>query len=176
MAHMPINHHLLGLWRTLAGLAGVYVLVFGIVGVVQTRGTEFFGREDTVVLGLRTNLAFAVLSIVVGAVVLLGALVGGNLDRLINLVGGIVFLSAGLIMLTVERTDANILNFTVATCIVSFLIGLVLLAAGLYGRVGSTDQQHAEEAYRHGGIDPEGHVWQHGQEQPHRPEDEHRFA
>src|SRR5262245_16606063 len=113
MSHLPVNHHLRPLYRALAGLAGLYVLVFGIVGLVETSGTPLFGREDTFALGLKTNLAFSVLSIVVGAVVLIGVLVGRNIDRAINLVGGVVFMGAGLLMLVVLQTDANILNFGV---------------------------------------------------------------
>ncbi len=181
MAHMPINHRLLGLWRTLSALAGAYVLGFGIVGLTATWDTPFFGRQSTWVLGLRTNLAFSVLSVLVGAVVFAGALVGGNLDRRVNLMGGIVFLVAGIVMMTLMQTSLNLLNFTMATCIVSFLIGLVLLTTGLYGQVGPPHRRHAEEAYRHGGVDPMGHVWQREQEQPHRPvepdeADLHRFA
>jgi hypothetical protein len=135
VAHLPINHPLRPLFRTMAGLAGVYVLIFGIVGVNRTWGTGFFGRHDTFALGLRTNVAFSILSIVVGAVVVVGAVYGRNVDHYINLVGGFVFLLAGLAMLALLRTTANFLNFMMATCIVSFLIGTVMLTAGLYGRV-----------------------------------------
>ena len=48
-------------------LTGVYVLVFGVVGAVRTTGSPLFDRSDIVVLGLRTNLAFALLSVVVRA-------------------------------------------------------------------------------------------------------------
>lgn len=176
MAHTPVNHHLLPLYRFVAGLAGAYVLVFGIVGLVQTWGTPVFGHESTWVLGLRTNLAFSILSIVAGTVILGGAIVGGILDMYINLAGGAVFLVAGLAMMTLMQTDANFLNFTIATCVLSFVIGLILLTAGLYGKVGPPEQVHAEEAFRHGGVDPMAHAWQQEQEQPHRPADEHRFA
>jgi hypothetical protein len=114
-------------------------------------------------------------------VVVAGAVIGGNFDRVVNLTGGVIFLTAGLVMMTVMQTDANLLNFTMSTCIVSFLIGMVLGSAGLYGRVGPPQARQAEEAFRHGGHDPHTHVWQREQEQPHRPADEeepelHRFA
>jgi Domain of unknown function (DUF4383) len=149
VAHLPINHPLRPLWRTLAGLAALYVLVFGIVGAVRTSGTGFFGRHHTYALGLHTNLAFSILSIVVGLVVLVGVVYGHNLDHYINLAGGMVFLLAGLGMLAVLRTTANLLNFTVGTCIVSYIIGIVLLTAGLYGRVGPAYEAEEEEQFRH---------------------------
>jgi hypothetical protein len=160
MSHLPVNHHLRPLYRALSALMALYVLVFGIVGSAQTLGTPLFGREATYALGLRTNLAFSLMSIVAGIVVLIGLVLGRNVDRFVNLWGGIVFLAVGLLMLTVLQTDANILNFTVSTCIVSFIIGVVLFAAGLYGRSGSRALQRAEEAFRHGGRDPDEHVWQ----------------
>jgi hypothetical protein len=158
--HLPVNHPLLRFYRLLAGVAGLYVLAFGILGLIETWGTSLFGREDTWVLGLRTNLAFSLLSVVVGAVVLVGALAGGNADRYINLAGGVIFLLSGMAMMTVLQTDANLLNFTIATCVVSFIIGVVLGTAGLYGKVGSAEERSAEEAFRHGGYDPKTHAWQ----------------
>jgi hypothetical protein len=180
MLHLPINHPLQPLYRTLAGLAGAYILAFGIIGIVETWGTPFFGRQPTWVLGLRTNLAFSVLSTVVGAIVVVGALIGRNVDRFINMIAGVVFLFAGLIMLALLHTDLNLLNFTVATCIMSFIFALVFGLAGLYGRVGDPREVRAEESFRHGGYDPIRHTWQ-GKPMPHRPEEpeepeRHRFA
>jgi len=151
MAHIPVNHHLRPLYRVLAAFSGIYVLVFGVVGLVETSGSPAFDRANTVALGLRTNLAFSVLSLVVGAIVLLCVVIGRNLDFYSNLGVGTLFVVAGMAMLTLMRTDANVLNFSMSTCIVSFIIGLVLFTAGLYGRVGSAAAAAAEEAYRHGG-------------------------
>jgi hypothetical protein len=39
-------------------------------------------------------------------------------------------------MLGLLRTNANFLGFTVTTCIVSFVLGSIVFAAGLYGRTG----------------------------------------
>jgi hypothetical protein len=149
MAHTPVNHQLGRFYRAIAGLVGAYILLFGILGVAQAWGEDLFAREDTWVLGLRTNLAFGILSVVAGAVILLAAIVGGNLPHLVNLYGGWVFLGAGMAMLLVLQTDANFLNFSITTCIVSFVIGMALLTAGLYGKVGPSHTADAEEAFRH---------------------------
>jgi hypothetical protein len=145
----------------MALLAGVYVLAFGVVGVARTGGLEFFARDGLPqVLGIRANRAFAVLSIVAGIVIVLGAVVGRNLDHWINLVGGVVFLAAGMAMMTLLQTEANLLGFTMTTCIVSFVIGLVLFAAGLYGKTGSGRDAALEERFRHGAApDPAEHPW-----------------
>jgi hypothetical protein len=134
MSHFPVNHPLRPLYRTLAALTAMYVLVFGVVGLVRASGSPFFGRDDLVVLGLPTNLAFAATSVVAGAVILLAAFVGRNVDRAVNVWAGVLFMAAGTGALALLHTDLNVLNFSVATVIVSFLIGLVLFTAGLYGR------------------------------------------
>ncbi len=149
--HLPINHRLGGFYRFLAGLAGLYLLAFGIVGLTKTRGQDFFERSTTEALGLRTNPAFAILSIVVGAIVLLGALIGRNWDHYINFAGGVIFWLAGLIGLLVMSTEANILNFNISTAIVSFIIGTVLFLSGLYGKKGTTEEAVHEEIFRHSG-------------------------
>src|SRR6266545_4444520 len=87
MLHTPVNHHLRPLYRTLAGLAGVYVLLFIVIG---------------------------------------------------------------LVMLVLQRTDANFLGFSVSNCVASFILGIITGTAGLYGKVGSVETESAEESFRHG--------------------------
>jgi hypothetical protein len=159
MVHLPINHPFQPLYRLLAGLVGAYVLAFGIVGVMRTGGRPLFAQGGLpYVLGLHANRAFAILSIVVGVVLVVGALIGGNLHQQMSLVASGIFLVAGLVMLILERTDFNFLGFTPATSIVSFLIGVVLLLAGLYGKVGTLLDVRREEDFRHGrGPDPDMH-------------------
>src|SRR5262245_60257947 len=158
--HIPVNHRLRPFYRTCAGLCGLYVLVFGIIGFAKTGGMDFFAREDLPeVLGLKCNRAFALLSIVVGAIVVVGAVIGRNIDHLINMVGGVVFLLAGMIMLTLLHTNLNLLGFEVSTVVVSFVFGLVFGMAGLYGKVGSNAEASFEEGFRHGTPDPTDHKW-----------------
>jgi Domain of unknown function (DUF4383) len=151
MLHTPVNHHLRPLYRTLAGLAGVYVLLFGIIGLVQTRGLDLFAQHDLPwVLGLRTNPAFSILSIGAGLLILVATFIGRNIDYLINLTASGIFLVTGLVMLVLQRTDANFLGFSVSNCIASFILGIITGTAGLYGKVGSVETESAEESLRHG--------------------------
>jgi hypothetical protein len=143
-SHLPVNHPLRPLYRAAAGLVGLYVLLFGIIGFTRTRGTALFAQDGLPwVLGLRTNLAFALLSILAGAVLVVCTVVGRNLDFLANVVGGIVFMTVGMLMLSLLRTDANVLGFTVTNCVVSLVFGMVVFAAGLYGRSGKSTARHA---------------------------------
>ena len=151
MAHIPINHPLQPLYRAIAGLIGVYLVVFGITGVIKTRELPLFAQDGLPwVLGLRANLAFAILSVGMGLILLGGALIGRNVDKWTNMIAAFVFLVAGMAMMVLMQTDLNFLGFTMATCIVSFLIGLVLFAAALYGKTGTLDDIQREEAFRHG--------------------------
>lgn len=149
MAHIPVNHPLRPLYRTLAGLIGAYILVFGVIGLIQTWGDPLFDRGDVWVLGLRTNLAFAVLSIAYGLVLLGANLLGGNLGHLVNVGAGVLFMLAGMLMMTLMQTDANILNFSMSTVIVSLVFGLIVFTAGLYDKVGTSEEAEAEDAFRH---------------------------
>ncbi|NES14228.1 MULTISPECIES: DUF4383 domain-containing protein [Micromonospora] len=146
MAHIPVNHPARPLYRVLSGLIGLYILVFGVYGVFLTWGDGLFSREGKWVLGLRTDLAFALVSVVFGAFLLIGASRRGNLGHYMNLTAGAVFLVTGILMMAVLQTSANILNFSMSTVIVSMLFGLILLATGLYDKVGT--DEHAEDERR----------------------------
>jgi hypothetical protein len=150
MAHIPINHPLRPLYRGLVLLMGAYVLVFGIWGFAVTSDLPFFGTEGRWVLFLRTNPAFSVLSILCGLVLLAAAVIGRNVFVWATEAAAVVFMVAGLVMMVLMQTDANILAFSMVNCIFSFVFGMVALAAGLYGKVGSHDAEEAEMVYRTG--------------------------
>jgi hypothetical protein len=160
MAHLPINHHLRTLYRVIAALCGLYILTFGILAITRTNDFAFFAQDGLPsALGLRANRAFAVLSVIAGVILVGGAVIGRNVDRWINMVGAVAFLVAGMAMMILMQTGLNFLGFTMATCIVSFIIGLLLLAAGLYVQVGSKGQEVREEQFRHGEApDAEEHL------------------
>ena len=150
MAHIPINHPLRPLYRVLTAIAGLYILIFGIIGSIKSGSGPLFDQTHLHwVLGLRTNLAFSILSIVAGVVILLSVFIGHNIDHYLDIVAGLGFMVVGMLMLALLQTDANIFGFSVVNCIVSFIIGLVVLAAGLYGKTGSSSDVHAEESHRH---------------------------
>lgn len=173
--HLPVNHRLRGLYRGLAGATGLYLVGFGTAGAMTSRGEPFFGQGDTEAWGLHTNMAFAVLSIAVGAVILFGVAIGRNVDRFINIVGAVVFMVAGLIMLPLSRSGLNFLNYDVSAAVVSFAIGTILLLSGLYGRVGPAEQRAHEEGFRcNTERDPVQHSWR--KLPPKKPRAGGRFA
>src|SRR5215475_15810717 len=80
MAHNPVNHHLRPLYRVLGFVAGAYLVVFGIVGLIQTSGEDATGANDKLVLGQGANLVLSVIMLIVGAIVLVATVLGRNLD------------------------------------------------------------------------------------------------
>jgi hypothetical protein len=154
MAHIPLNHPLRPLYRVLAGLIGAYVLVFGIVGIVRTAGDGLFVQDGVGVLGLRTNLALAILSVAFGAVILGANLLGGNLPHWVDLAAAAVFIAGGIGMMPLMRLGGNFLSFSMANIVVSFVFGLTLMVAGLYTKVGTEEQAEAEDVFRHSPMAP----------------------
>ena len=138
MAHNPINHPARPIWRAIGGLIGLYFVVFGLLG---------FFMEDKV-FGQGTNLANSVLSVIIGLVVLGAFAAGRNLDTAVFKLVGYGLMALGLLTLAFSRTEANVLDHSVSTCIVWMTLGITLLVAGMYIRVGGTEEQRAWELAR----------------------------
>lgn len=142
MAHFPVNHRLRPVYRAVAALTGAYLGSIGVIGVARTHDRPPFAQHHLPwVLGLRTNLAFAAASAAVGAVLIAAAIIGRNVDQVVNLAAGIGFIVVGLVELCLLRTGANFLGFSMVNCNVVFVLGLLLLTAGMYGR---SDHRAAE--------------------------------
>ena len=65
-----------------------------------------------------------------------GMLVGGNFASTLNIIFGFLFLLSGFANLAVLDTGVNFLAFRMPNVIFSFVVGLMLLTFGMYGRVG----------------------------------------
>jgi uncharacterized membrane protein len=149
MAHYPVNHQLRQTYRFLAGLAGLYLLLFGVIGIATTWGDAFFHRGHDWVLGLRVNPAGAWLGAVAGLAVLGAALLGGNLHHRVNLVLGWTLCGFAVVVMTMIQTDANVFDVSMVNIVVLIVLGLIVLIAGLYGKVGTADAGRAEQAAAH---------------------------
>lgn len=139
MAHIPINHPLRPVYRLLAGLAGLYLFAVGLFGLLRSWGSPPFARDGVWVLGLRFNLASALLFTLLGAVIVAAALIGGQTEHLTNLASGGILLGIGFVALALLRFG-NFLNFSMTNVIVSFVLGLLMMTAGMYDKVGATEE------------------------------------
>ena len=150
MAHTPVNHPLRPLYRALGGAAGAYLIVFGIAGIAATAGDGLFGTAGHRVLGQGANLFWSIVALALGAAVLVAAVLGRNVDSAVDTYAGWAMLVVGSYGLAVERTDANVLDFTVATVVVTYLVGLVLIMTGLYSTIAPADESSAPRPVREG--------------------------
>ncbi|MFE2373794.1 DUF4383 domain-containing protein [Streptomyces sp. NPDC059398] len=131
--HLPVDHKLSRVYRFGAGLMGLALLVFGILGMIDKIG--FFSTGGDMVAGLNTNGALSVLSIVIGLILLAGSVIGGNISSMLNMVIGVLFIISGFVNLALIGTSANFLAFHMQNVLFSFVVGLLLMTFGMYGRV-----------------------------------------
>ncbi|MBV2353765.1 DUF4383 domain-containing protein [Streptomyces sp. J2-1] len=134
--HLPLDHRLNRIYRIGAGLIGVFLLVFGILGVVDHIG--FFTTGDNTVAGLNTNGTLSWLSIAAGLLLLVGMVIGGNFASTLNMVMGLLFILSGFVNLALLDTPNNFLAFRIQNVLFTFVVGVVLMTFGMYGRVSST--------------------------------------
>ncbi|TJZ56111.1 DUF4383 domain-containing protein [Streptomyces piniterrae] len=131
--HLPVDHRLSKVYRIGAGLMGLVLVAFGILGLTHNIG--FFDTGGDTLAGLNTNGALSVLSIVVGTLLFGCMVIGGNFASTANIVFGVLFLLSGFVNLALLQTDANFLAFKIQNVLFSFVVGLMLLVFGMYGRV-----------------------------------------
>ncbi|MGW2044826.1 DUF4383 domain-containing protein [Streptomyces sp. NPDC001858] len=133
--HLPVDHRLNMVYRIGAGLMGLGLLVFGIFGVIDKIG--FFDTGGDEVWSLNTNGALSWLSIGVGLLLFVGMVIGGNFASTLNMTLGLLFIASGFLNMALLETDYNFLAFKIQNCMLSFVIGILLMVFGMYGRVGS---------------------------------------
>lgn len=138
MAHANVpgrrhEHPVHRVHRIGGAVLGCALLVFGGFGLADM--PAFFTARGQQVMGMGSNGALAVLSLVVGAVLVLASLRGGRTSSTTSLVVGAAFLLSGFVHLAILDTAANVLAFRLPNVFFSFLAGLVLLTLGAYGRM-----------------------------------------
>ncbi|MEU9758977.1 DUF4383 domain-containing protein [Streptomyces sp. NPDC047985] len=156
--HLPVDHRLNRVYRIGAGLMGLVLLAFGILGLIDRIG--FFSTGGATVAGLNTNGALSVLSICVGLLLFAGMVIGGNFASTLNMVLGVAFILSGFVNLALLDTKFNFLAFHLQNVLFSFVVGLMLMVFGMYGRVSGGlphdnpywRARHPEEAERELGL------------------------
>ncbi|WP_329421430.1 DUF4383 domain-containing protein [Streptomyces sp. NBC_01693] len=130
---LPVDHRLSQVYRVGAGLMGLLLVVFGILGLIDRIG--FFDTGGDTVAGLNTNGALSILSICVGLLLFVGMVIGGNFASTLNMVLGIAFVLSGFVNLALLDSSVNFLAFQMQNVLFSFVVGLLLMMFGMYGRV-----------------------------------------
>ncbi|MFG1806301.1 DUF4383 domain-containing protein [Streptomyces sp. NPDC049040] len=152
--HLPVHHRLNQVYRYGAGVMGLILVVFGILGLLND--VSFMSEAGKRIAGLNSNGALSTISIVIGGLLFIGMVIGGNFASTLNICVGVAFLLSGFVNLAVLDTDSNLLAFKMSNVLFSFAVGLLLLFFGLYGRVTGGlphdnpywQRRHPEEAAR----------------------------
>lgn len=133
--HLPVDHRLNRVYRFGAGLMGAFLVAFGILGLIDQVG--WFDTHGDQVAGLSTNGTLSVLSICVGLLLLVGMVIGGNVASTLNMTLGVLFILSGFFNMALLDTDSNFLAFRIQNVLFSFVVGILLMTFGMYGRVGT---------------------------------------
>lgn len=152
--HLPVDHKLSQVYRYGAGAMGLVLVVFGILGLLN--GVSFLSHAGKHLAGLNSNGALSTISIVVGALLFVGMVIGGNFASTLNICVGVAFLLSGFVNLALLDTGSNLLAFKMSNVLFSFAVGVMLMFFGMYGRVHSHlphdnpywISRHPEEAAR----------------------------
>ena len=128
----PVDARLCRVYRIGTGAVGLILLAFGIAGF--TGDLPFFGTGGHQVLGMSSNGALSTVSVVVAAILLTAAAIGGNVASNVALAVSIVFLIGGTVNFALIRTSANFLNFRLSNVLFSYAMVLLLALVGSYGR------------------------------------------
>ncbi|MFD9290987.1 DUF4383 domain-containing protein [Streptomyces sp. NPDC060030] len=131
--HLPVDHRLSQVYRVGAGLMGLVLVAFGVLGLIDRIG--FFDTGGDTVAGLNTNGTLSILSICVGLLLFVGMVIGGNFASTLNMILGIAFIVSGFVNLALLDTGLNFLAFHMQNVLFSFVVGLLLMMFGMYGRV-----------------------------------------
>lgn len=151
---LPVDHQLGAVYRWGAAFCGVVLLVFGSLGFADELSP--FTTDGNTIAGMSSNGALSLISVLVGVALIAGGFIGGNIASTLNMVVGTLFLLSGFVHIFILDRPANILGFGMTNIIFSFVMGLVILTFGMYGRVSSKlphdnpywQRRHPREAAR----------------------------
>ncbi|BEL11291.1 hypothetical protein Q0Z83_094820 [Actinoplanes sichuanensis] len=150
MAHTPVNHPLRPIYRIVGFVVGAYLVAFGIIGFISTSSEAFTG-PGVRALGQGSNVLWSIISLALGALVILATVVGRNIDAAVDQYLGWALLVLGSYSLCVLRTDeVNFFGFTMSTVIVTYLAGLLLITVSLYSKTAPQSQTGAPRQVREG--------------------------
>ncbi|MYT26309.1 DUF4383 domain-containing protein [Streptomyces sp. SID7760] len=130
---LPVDHPLSRVYRIGAALCGLLLLVFGCLGFAGSLSS--FDTAGQRIAGMSTNGLLSTISVVFGLLLFVAALIGGNVASSVNIAVGVLFVLSGFVHLFLIGRPGNILDFGMTNVIFSFLMGLLIMTFGMYGRV-----------------------------------------
>ena len=143
------------LHRVGAVVFAIGLAAFGVLGLLG--GLAMFSTTGRVVLGLSTNGALSIISLVVAAILIAAGLRGGRVASTVLVVIGAAFVLSGFANALVLGTPLNLLAFRISNVIFSFIAGALLLFLGAWGRFAGglpDDNPYRQERHGHDTRDP----------------------
>ncbi|WP_017581760.1 DUF4383 domain-containing protein [Nocardiopsis valliformis] len=135
-------------YRIGAGLTGLVLVGFGSAGLMIR--LPLFDTQGEVIAGLSTNGALSFISIAIGSLLVGAAILGGKFASTVCVAVGAAFVVSGLVNLYLMSTDFNVLAFSMPNVIFSFVVGLVVMTFGMYGRFsGGLPEDNPFQRHRH---------------------------
>ena len=130
IGHLPLNHELRGLYRTVIAVGGVVLALFGILWIVAN-GTPIGGDGESV-LGLHANGTFGSVSLVIGVALVVATIVGRNVDHWLGFLLAALCMAIGVLDLATIRTTSQPFALSAGTCIALLVFGTVIIGAASY--------------------------------------------
>lgn len=163
-SRLNTGHPIFWVHRIGAVVVALVLWTFAILGFLSHVG--FFAVHGAPVLGMTGNGLLSTVSVVVGAVLVVAAVLGGPVASTTCAVVGGLFVLSGLLDLIVLGKPQNFLAFTMPNVIFSLVVGLALLSIGLYGR--GSAQLPADNPYRQARGNRMARIW-HGEDFTQEP-------
>jgi hypothetical protein len=148
IGHLPLNHQLRGLYRAIIAVGGLVLALFGILWIVADG--SLIGGDGASVLGLHANGRFGLVSVVLGAALVIAAVVGRNADHWVGFLLAALLMVLGILNLALIRTTPEPFALSAGTCIALLGLGAVLMCAASYVGTGSAaEARHRTLAIGH---------------------------
>lgn len=145
IGHLPLNHGMRGFYRTVIAIGGLTLALFGILWIVADGSP--IGGDGASVIGLHANGRFGSLSLVMGVVLFVAAVVGRNVDHWAGFLLAVLSMILGVFGLTFIRTTPEPFAFSAGTCIALLSFGAVIMCAASFVGTGTpADARHRERA------------------------------
>lgn len=150
-------------WVQRIGATVVALVLFAFAGLGFSTGAGFLATNGGHSLGMTGNGLLSTISVVVGVILLVSVIRSAPTASVASVILGILFVLSGLVNLWVLGTPHNYLAFTFPNIAFSLVIGLALMAIGLYGRASA--QLPPDNPYRraNGGRNRLARLW-HGED------------
>jgi hypothetical protein len=155
VAEVNKSHPIFWVHRVGAVVVALVLWAFAILGFLSHTG--FVTTQGARALGMTGNGLLSTISIVVGVVLVVAAVLGGHIASTTCAVVGGLFVLSGLLNLIVLGKPQNVLAFTMPNIIFSLVVGLLLLSIGLYGR--GSGQLPADNPYRQSRHNTMSRIW-----------------